>query len=299
MKPIMPATQAPETRKGLRGLGAVVAASAKAWLRHRAPSKGAALAFYALFSMAPILILAIAIAGRVLDPRSAQSEAFRHLQHLLSPTLAQAVQSLVQGAQAPGSGRTATGVALVLLAVGATSVFAELKDSLDEIWQQQTPMPTGILTVVRTRLLAFLLIVVLACLLLASLAANAFLGLARVLLNGALAYPALLPPAITFLTLVGLFATINKVLPETRISWGDALVGACFTGVLFEAGRNLIGLYLGLTALGSSFGAAGSLAALLVWVYYSAQIFFLGAEFTREYALTFGSLRRPALPQKE
>ena len=287
------APQPPATPRSLRGLAAVLVASARAWLRHRAPSKGAALAFYALFSMAPILILAIAIAGRVLDPRAAQGEAFRHLQNFLSPALAQAVQSLVRDAQAPGSGRTATGVALVLLAVGATSVFAELKDSLDEIWQQQTPIPTGILTILRTRLLAFLLVLVLACLLLASLAANAILGLARLQVNGALAYPVLLPPAITFVTIVGLFATINKVLPEARISWGDALVGACFTGILFEAGRNVISLYLSLTNLGSSFGAAGSLAALLIWVYYSAQIFFLGAEFTREYALAFGS-RRPS-----
>jgi membrane protein len=266
-------------------------ASLRACIAHRVPSKGAALAFYTIFSMAPILILAIAIAGHVLGTHAARGEVFRNLQGLLSPTMAEAVQSLVLDAQIPGSGRTATWVALLLLAVGATSVFAELKDSLDEIWQQQAPIPKGILTILRTRLLGVLLILGLVCMLLLSLAVNAGLTLANLLWNGDLAYPALLAPMVTFGMVVCLFATINKVLPEARLSWGDAFVGALFTGVLFELGRHLIGIYLKVSTLGSTFGAAGSLAALLIWVYYSAQIFFLGAEFTREYALAFGSRR--------
>ena len=283
-------TPAPKRFSGLRRLAAILGASLKGCLRHRAPSKGAALAFYALFSMAPILVLAISIAGHVLGTHTARGEVFRQLRLWLSPGMAEVAQSMVMGARAPGAGRTATGVALVLMAVGGTSVFAELKDSLDEIWQQQAAIPTGFLTLVRTRALGFLLILGITVLFLASLAVNSLLGLANALLPGGLAYPALLGQGLTFGLIVVLFAAIHKILPEARIAWSDAFVGALFTGILFELGRHVIGFYLGVTAFGSSFGAAGSFAALLIWVYYCAQIFFLGAEFTREYALGLGSL---------
>lgn len=274
----------------IRALGAILAGSLRGWIRHRTPSKGAALAFYTLFSMAPMLILGLSLAGHVLGTQAARAELLRFLGQHLSPDLAQAALARVRDAQVPGAGRTATGVALVLLAVGATSVIAELKDSLDEVWQQQTPIPTGVLTLLRTRLLGLLLILAATVLFLAALAATPLLALAKAYLPSSSAIPGLLAPALRLGLIVLLFAVIHKVLPEVRISWRDAFAGALFTGLLFDLGRHLIALYLGVTALGSSFGAAGSFAALLIWVYYSAQIFFLGAEFTREYALALGSL---------
>jgi len=280
-------------RSAVSALAAILGASLRGWVGHRTPSKGAALAFYALFSMAPMLVLGISLTGHVLGTEAAREEVVRFLRQRLSPDVAQGVLALVRDAQVPGAGRTATGVALALLAAGATSVITELKDSLDEIWQQQAPIPTGVLALLRTRLLGLLMILGAAALFLASLAARPLLALAGPHLSRAPIFPALLAPGLSLGLIVLLFAAIHKLLPEVRITWGDAFAGALFTGLLFDLGRHLIGLYLGVTALGSSFGAAGSFAALLMWVYYSAQIFYLGAEFTREYALALGSLKRP------
>jgi membrane protein len=276
-------------------MGAVLAASGRGWVDLRAQSKGAALAFYTLFSMAPMLILALGIAGHVLGTHAARGELFSQLRGLLSPHLAAAVQSLVLDAHVPGSGGgLATVVAFVLLAVGATSVFAELKDSLDDIWQKQAPIPMGLLAILRSRVVAFALVLILTVLFLVSLLLNAFLALVNALWTGPLPPGAILSPLFAFGILTALFAVIFKMLPQAHISWRDALAGALFTAVLFSLGRRVIGVYLGSVALTSSFGAAGSFAALLIWVYYSAQIFFLGAVFTREYALAFGSLQETA-----
>ena len=286
-----PLSRAPRSR--FRRLGTLLLDSGKAWLEHRAQSRGAALAFYTLFSMAPILVLALGIAGHVLGTHAARGELSNQLNGFLSPNVALAVQTLLVGAQMPGTGGLATTLATILLAVGATSVFAELKDSLDEIWQQQAPIPMGFLAILRTRLVAFALVLLLTFLFLVSLVINAFLALLTTFWTGALSPVPVLSSLFSFAVIVSLFAVIYKMLPEARISWADAGVGALFTALLFNLGRRLIGYYLGNTALSSSVGAAGSVAALLVWVYYSAQIFFLGAEFTRLYALTFGSLRTP------
>ncbi len=280
-----------------RHLGEILFASMKAWVRHRAPSKGAALAFYTLFSMAPMLILITAIVGYFLDRQAVQGEIFAQLKGLLGTTSAAAVQSLVADAHLPSSGRTAlaTGLATLLLLVGTTSVFAELKDSLDDIWNVQTPMPTGVVAVLRTRILSFGLVLVLAFLLLVTLMVDTVLALVARFWEGlwtqALPLISILSQLFTFAVISCLFAVIYKMLPEVKLSWRDVSIGALSTAVLFSLGKYLIGVYLGNNALGSSYGAAGSMAVLLIWVYYSAQIFFLGAEITREYALTFGSLQ--------
>ena len=277
--------------EGLRRLGRVLGEAGKAWLGHRAQSRGAALAFYSLFSMAPILVLALALAGHVLGSHAAKGEVFAQLKGLLGPTVAMAVQSLVLEAHAPGSGRFATAAAFVLLGLGATSVFAELKDSLDEIWQSQAPIPSGFLAVLRTRFLALALVLILTSLLLLSMLLSAAVPLAGAFGAGLQPAVGLLAHGFSFLLLWSLFAVIFKMLPAARLSWGDAAAGALFTAILFSVGSRLIALYLSRSALASTFGAAGSLAALLMWVYYSAQILFLGAEVTREYALAFGSLK--------
>jgi len=287
-------------------LGRLLVASMKAWVRHRAPSKGAALAFYTLFSMAPILVLVVAVVGYFLGQEAVRGELFSQLQGLVGTTGAKAVQSIVVDAHLPGTGRTATVIASILLVVGATSVFAELKDSLDDIWNVQTPMPTGLMAILRSRVLSFGLVLVLAFLLLVTLVVDTGLALVARLWEGLWLHSITIISAtsqvFSFVVILGLFAVIYKMLPEVRLSWGDVAIGALCTATLFSLGKHLIGAYLGNSAVGSSFGAAGSVAALLIWVYYSAQVFFLGAEFTREYALTFGSLRgraRKVTPPKE
>jgi len=269
-----------------------------AWIDHRAGSKGAALAFYALFSMTPILILAIAGAGYFFGAEAAQGEIIAQVEGLVGRNGAQAIQSLLASARDPDSGQMATMVASVLLLVGATSVFVELKGSLDELWGIEPPKGLAIIVFLRTQLHSFGLVLVLAFLLLVSLVFSAALAvLARYadgIGSGSYEIFAILSSAVAFGVIACLFAVIYKVLPDAPLSWRDVWIGAAFTAGLFSLGKFAIGLYLGNSGVTSIFGAAGSLIALLLWVYYSAQIFFLGAEFTRQYALEFGSLQQEA-----
>jgi membrane protein len=275
---------------------AVLARSLNAWIDHRAGSKSAALAFYTLFSMAPILILAIAGAGYFFGAEAAQGEIIAQVEGLVGRDGAQAIQALLAGARDPASGLAATLVASGLLLVGATSVFVELKGSLDELWGIEPPKGRAIIVFLRTRLHAFGLVLVLAFLLLVSLLLSAALAILERYAGGiwSSSYDilAIFSSVIAFGVIACLFAVIYKVLPDAPLSWRDVWIGAAFTAGLFSLGKYAIGLYLGNSGAASSFGAAGSLIALLLWVYYSAQIFYLGAEFTRQYALAFGSLRQ-------
>jgi membrane protein len=274
---------------------AIFARSLEAWIDHRAGSKGAALAFYTLFSMAPVLILAIAAAGYFLGAEAARVEVIAQLEALVGRDEAAAIEAMLAGARDPDTGLVATLVASVLLLVGATSVFVELKGSLDEMWGVEPPKGLAIVVFLRTYLHAFGLVLVLAFLLLVSLVFSAALALLDryAIGNWSSSYVilAVLSSLIAYAVVACLFALIYKVLPNAPLSWGDVWVGAAFTAALFSLGKYAIGLYLGSSSVTSIFGAAGSLVALLLWVYYSAQIFFLGAEFTRQYALGFGSLR--------
>jgi membrane protein len=266
-----------------------------AWIEHRADSKGAALAFYTLFSITPILVLAIAIAGYFFGTEAAQDEIVAQVQGLIGPKGALAVQALLAGTRNPTSGLLATLFASILLLLAATSVFVELKGSLDELWGVKKPSQSAFSVLLRTRLLSFGLVMVLAFLLLVSLIVSASLAMleryANAIWGSSFEVLATLASLASFTVITGLFAVIYKTLPDAPLSWRDVWIGALFTAVLFSLGKYAIGLYLGNSDVASSFGAAGSLIALLLWVYYSAQIFFLGAEFTRLYALEFGSLR--------
>lgn len=279
----------------LRRMKTVVTESAKAWIDHRAASKGAALAFYTLFSMTPILVLAIAVAGYFFGAEAAQGEIILQVQGLIGPNGAQAIQALLAAAQDPISGLVATLVAGVLLLVGATSVFAELKASLDDLWGIKPSRRSSFSILIRTRLLSFGLVLVLAFLLLISLVVSATLAVleryAGGIWGGSATVLAAISSLISFGVIACLFAVIYKMLPDVRLSWNDVWTGAIFTAGLFSLGKYAIGLYLGNSGVASSFGAAGSVVALLVWVYYSALMFFFGAEFTRQYALWFGSLQ--------
>ncbi|MDO8466122.1 MAG: YihY/virulence factor BrkB family protein [Gallionella sp.] len=277
----------------------VLVESVISWVDHRASSKGAALAFYTLFSMTPILVLAIAAAGYVFGAEAAQGEIVAQVQGLVGPNGAQAIQALLAAARDPASGLMATLVASILLLLGTTSVFVELKGSLDEMWGIDKACQPAFSVFLKTRLLSFGMVLVLAFLLLVSLVVSAALAMlerhASGILNNSVAFLEIISSIISFGVIACMFAVIYKTLPDAPLSWRDVWIGAAFTAGLFSLGKYAIGLYLGNSGVASSFGAAGSLIALLLWVYYSAQIFFLGAEFTRHYALWFGSLQHERL----
>lgn len=274
----------------------VLAKSFNEWLEHRGASKGAALAFYTLFSLTPILILVIAVAGYFFGDEAAQGQIINQIQSLVGHNGAQAIQALLAAARDPSASLMATIIATILLIIGATSVFTELKGSLDEIWGARKPASSTLSVLLKTRLLSFGLVLTLAFLLLISLVVSAILSLFQHYVGGIWSSSALLFSSfswmISFAVITCIFAVIYKMLPDAPLSWPDVLIGSLFTAGLFIFGKYLIGLYLGNSAVASSFGAAGSIVALLLWVYYSAQIFFLGAEFTRQYALSFGSLQQ-------
>ncbi|MDB5762658.1 MAG: putative ribonuclease [Herminiimonas sp.] len=274
----------------------VFTGSIEEWISQRAASKGAALAFYTLFSMAPILVLVIAIAGAIFGVQAAQGEIFAQLADLVGPNGAQAVQLLLAGARNPDDGLVASIVAGIFLLIGATTAFSELKDSLDEIWHVPTSRQSGLSGVIRTRLLSFGLVLMLAFLLLVSLVISAGLAVLERYWNRLgieVGIMSLFASLFSFGVIACLFAVIYKMLPQIRLSWRDVWIGAVGTAALFDVGKYAIGVYLGNSGVANSYGAAGSILALLLWVYYSAQIFFLGAEFTRQYAIWFGSLRSP------
>lgn len=265
------------------------------WFDHRAASKGAALAFYTLFSMAPILVLVLAVAGFFYGNEAAQGQLFGQLRGLLGEKGAAAIQLVLAGARSHDSGLKATLIASALLLVGATSVFAELKDSLDEIWGSPKATGSSWWEVIRTRLFSFGLILVLAFLLIVSLVVSAALAVLEHYVGGlwkeATVVLSWIAKAVSFGVIAVLFGVIYKLLPRIQLAWRDVVVGALGTAAMFELGKFVIGLYIGNSGVADSFGAAGSTIALLLWVYYSAQIFFLGAEFARQYAVQMGSLR--------
>lgn len=279
----------------IQRLKIVLVKSLASWVEHRAASKGAALAFYTLFSVTPILVMAIALAGFFFGAEAAQGEIVAQVEGLVGPNGAQAIQALLAAARDPASGRVATVLASVLLLLGATSVFVELKGSLDEIWgideSSESAFAVGFL---KTRLLSFAMVLVLAFLLLVSLVVSATLATLEqypVAMGAPAVVLSTTSSLISFGVIACLFAVIYKTLPNAPLSWRDVWIGAVFTAGLFGLGKYAIGLYLGKSGAASGFGAAGSVIALLLWLYYSAQIFFLGAEFTRHYALGFGSLQ--------
>lgn len=276
--------------------------SVLSWFSHRATSKGAALAFYTMFSLTPILVLVIAIAGYFLGEKAAQGEIVAQISGLVGESGAYVIQNMLAHSNNPKSGIIATLVATTLLFIGATTVFTELKASLDEIWETTKIKTQGskqaIGNLIKTRLLSFSIIISLAFLLLTSLLVNAGLALVEQFFAEfvgryltAVGVFKHISALVSFGVITSMFAVIFKMLPDVKLPWSDVWIGAAFTAILFSLGKTLIGIYLGNSAVASSFGAAGSLIALLLWVYYSAQIFFFGAEITRQYALTFGSLK--------
>lgn len=260
----------------------------------KAPRLGAALAYYTIFSIAPLLLIAISVAGLVFGRDAAQGAVVDQLQGLIGQNGAQAIQDLLKNVSRPSQGIVATITGVVVLVIGATSVFAELQDDLNRIWEAPTPREVSTWWAwLRTRLLSMGMIFAIGFLLLVSLAASAAFDAFAAWSTSALAGWEPLVHAVNFVVgfvlTTALFALIYRFMPQATIEWRDVGVGALATAFLFSVGKYLIGLYIGKSALASGFGAAGSLAVLLAWVYYSAQIFLFGAEFTWAYAHAFGS----------
>jgi membrane protein len=282
----------------------LVQSTVQSWLDDYAPSMGAALAYYTMFSVAPLVLIVISLAGIIFGQDAARGEILRELQGLMGAQGAQAVQSLLESVNKPAQGVFATLVGSALLLVGATTVFGELQNSLDRIWRAPTrDHPTGLLGLVglvRARMLSFGMILGIGFLLMVSLLASAALTALGAWWGPVFADWARLAHAINFVLSFGLitlmFAMIYKVMPRVQIEWTDVWIGAAVTSLLFTLGKFLIGVYIGHTGVASAFGAAGSLAVLLIWVYYSAQIFLLGAEFTWVFAHSYGSRRDTDLP---
>jgi membrane protein len=253
----------------------------------------AALAYYTLFSIAPLLVVALGIAGLVFGEEAAPGQIFGPLQSLLGAKSADAVQNAVAAATIKSSSWFATVIGIGTLLVGASAVFAELQDALNTIWDVKSPPITGWWDIVRKRLLSASMVAVIGFLLLVSLAISAMLNAIGAYMGGVLPVSALVLEAVNFLVSFGvitlLFAAIYKVLSDIDNQWSDVWIGAIATAALFTVGKTAIGLYIGQAALDSTFGAAGSLIVLLVWVYYSSLILFFGAEFTHVYARRRGS----------
>jgi membrane protein len=265
-----------------------------AWIDDYAPSMGAALAYYTMFSLAPFLILIIAVAGLVFGADAARGEIVSQLRGLIGEEGAVAVQGLLSSASHPAKSIIASAIAVLTLLLGATSVFAELQSSLDRIWRAPVLEQTaGLWALLRQRLLSFGMVVSIGFLLLVSLVVSAALAaLGRWSGSFFPGWEMLLQVVnlvVSFCITTVLFAMVYRILPRVWVAWEDVWIGAAVTALMFSIGKLIIGLYLGRAGLTSGFGAAGSLVMILAWVYYSSQIFLLGAEFTWVFAHSHGS----------
>jgi membrane protein len=267
--------------------------TASSWNEINAPRLGAALAFYTMLSLAPLLVVSIGVAGFIFGEKAAQDQVVAQIRALVGSDGGRAIQSLLESAAKPASGMLAAGVGLLFLFFGASGVFGELRDSLDLVWGVKPAYGKGIPGLIRYRFVSFAMVLGIGFLLLVSLVFTAAIAAAGKIFGGYLPLPEsvlqIFNMVLSFAAVTFLFALMYKVVPDIRIEWRDVWIGAAVTSLLFSLGKFLIGLYLGKASIGSAYGAAGSLVVLLVWVYYSAQIFFLGAEFTHAFAERHGS----------
>ena len=272
----------------------LVKRAAQAWVDDYAPSMGAALAYYTVFSLAPLLLIVIAIAGLVFGAEAARGEIFGQLRGMMGDDAAKGVEGLLQSVSQPAQGITATVIGSVVLLIGATTVFGELQDALDRIWRAPARGTAGGLWgLLRARILSFGMIFGIAFLLMVSLVLGAAMAALGKWWGGVFGGWEVLAQVVnallSFALTTAVFAFIYKLMPRVKVRWHDVWLGAVITAGLFTAGKTLIGLYIGKSGVASGFGAAGSIVLVLVWVYYSAQVFLMGAEFTWVYARTFGS----------
>lgn len=277
----------------VKAVAALLKAAGRGWVADNAPRLGAALAFYTLFSLAPVLIVTMAVAGIVFGQEAAQGEIVRQFQGLMGTQGAAAIETIIQSTNRPALGVFATTLGLLTILVGASGAFNELQDALNTIWKVDSSAKSFWKITSRQRFFSLGLVVATGFLLLTSLVVTAFLSAAEKFVSHSLPLPLIVLEStnfiLSFAVITMLFAAILKFIPDTTIFWRDVWMGAAVTALLFTVGKVVIGFYLGHSALTSAYGAAGSLVIFLVWIYYSAQILLFGAELTRVYALKYGS----------
>jgi membrane protein len=274
--------------KYFRSTWAIVKEAASDWVEDKAAQQGAALAFYSVLSLAPLVVIALAIVALFYDAQSATAQFLSQMESMVGTEGAKAVQGMLENAKQPGTGTLASILGVATLLFGASGVFGQLQEAMNTIWDVPPKTGGGIWGVIRTRFLSFAMVLGTGFLLLVSLVLSTMIaGIGHQLGQ---TWPAFEPlshaanAVATFVVVTLLFAMMFKLLPDTKVAWRDVWVGALVTAVLFTIGKLAIGLYLGKSAVGSAYGAAGSLVVLLVWIYYSAQILFFGAELTHAYA---------------
>lgn len=285
----------PTLHRTLKNLAVLLKDTIFAWIDDYAPSMGAALAYYTVFSVAPLLLIVISVAGLAFGNEAARGVVVEQIGALVGDEGAKAIESMLVSLSEPAKGSLTAVLSSLTLTVGATTVFAELQSALDRIWRvPERKKPSGLWELLRTRVLSFGMILGIGFLLIVSLVASAALAaIGRYWMSSGgqeelLGH--LADMALSFGMVTVVFAMIYKIMPHADVRWPDVWLGASVTAALFTLGKLLIGLYIGKTALATGYGAAGSLVVVLVWVYYSAQIFLLGAEFTWLYANRSGSL---------
>lgn len=263
------------------------------WSAHEAPRLGAALAYYSMLSLAPLMVLVVAIVGLVFGENAAAAQVANQVRDMVGDQGASAIQALVWNARSSPAGGLASAIGIATLLFGASSVFAELRAILNLVWEADKPARVDVLTMLRHRFFSFGMVLAVGFLLIVSLTISAMLAAAGKYFSQWLPVPADALDALNFLVsfavTTGAFALLYKYVPVVRIAWNDVWIGAFATALMFTVGKTLIGLYLGRASFGSAYGAAGSLIVVIVWVYYSAQIFIFGAEFTHVFAHTHGS----------
>jgi membrane protein len=268
------------------------------WSEDKASRLAAALAYYTAFSVAPLLLISIVVAGLVFGREAAEGQIFAQLEGLLGADAAGVIQTSVANSQNSGASALSAVIGIATLIWSASGLFSQLQDALNTIWEVQPDPKAGIVQTIKRRFLSMTMVLGIAFVLLVSLVLSAGVSAVGKLFGDLLPGGTILWQAVnvvlSFLVVTGLFAAIYKVLPDATVDWGDVWIGAAATALLFTIGKQVIGFYLGHASIGSTFGAAGSLLVFLVWVYYSAQILFFGAELTQVYARKHGSRIRPS-----
>jgi len=281
-------------------LQCLLAESIDGWSRHKAPRLGAALAFYTLLSLAPLSLIVVSIVGLVFGPRAAVRDLVEQVRMLAGLPGAKTIQALLEGSRNTTHGVIATAAGLLTLLFGASGVLIELREALNTIWEVPTPDHRGIRKIqhfLKARLFSFALVLAIGFLLIVSLAVSAWIAVLGAVSASVLpAHEAvlhLLNSLLSLLVITLLFAAIYKIMPDVRVAWRDAVVGGAVTSLLFNIGKLLLAIYLGKASFASTYGAAASFVVLIIWVYYSAQIFFFGAEITRTLGTRCDSSRNP------
>ena len=272
----------------LKALPQMFAQASGEWFNDNVPRLGAAVAFYTLLSLAPVIVIALAVAAAAYGRDAAQGRLAAEIQGMAGPDVSRAIQALIQGANQPHAGVIATALGVVTLVFGASSVFVELHDSMNTIWGiplLPTHKAAAVIRMIRDRFYSFVTVMGIGLLLLLALVWNAWVVATKIAVPKAAAFLFL------YLLIAVLFGTLYKILPDVALKWSDVAPGAMLTSLLFMLGKHGIGLYFANANLGSTYGAAGSPVVILLWIYYSAQLFFWGAEFSKLYTKTRGSHR--------